>query len=158
MALRRARFRPGGCPRHQMAEGQRMAEAQAAWAAPLALSIALVLGGCAPVDAWRSLSGVDKNDPDPQTAPFTGNLAAGEAAPYPNLASVPPPPTRATTTAEREKLTQSLIADRNAAEAAGGTSFAAAAGATSFGAVAGLAKPAPCVPSLSCNPGTEAID
>jgi hypothetical protein len=94
----------------------------------IALPIALAMGGCAPVDAWRSLSGVDKNDPDPQTAPFTGNLAAGEAAPYPNLASVPPPPTRATTTAERQKLTQSLIADRNAAEAAGGASFGASPG------------------------------
>jgi len=101
-----------------------------AWAVGLALAV----GGCAPVDAWRSLSGVDKNDPDPQTAPFTGNLAAAEAAPYPNLASVPPPPTRVTTTAERQKLTQSLIDDRNAAEAAGRTAFAGPAAA---------AKPAP---------------
>src|SRR6266705_1522461 len=125
MALRRARFRPGGRPVLQIIGGRR-----SGWIARVALSGALAsgiaLGGCAPVDAWRSLSGVDKNDPDPQTAPFTGNLAAGEAAPYPNLASVPPPPTRATTTAERQKLTQSLIADRSAAEAAGRTPLAAA--------------------------------
>ena len=31
---------------------------------------------------------------------------------YPNLATVPPPPTRAMTATEREKLTQSLVADR----------------------------------------------
>jgi hypothetical protein len=130
-----------------MAAGQRIAEARVAWAAGLALPIALAIGGCAPVDAWRSLSGVDKNDPDPQTAPFTGNLAAGEAAPYPNLASVPPPPTHATTTAERQKLTQSLIADRNAAEAAGGTSF---------GAPAGSAKPALSVPKASRSGAAEA--
>src|SRR5205807_87560 len=36
----------------------------------------------------------------------------GEASDYPNLATVPPPPVRALTAAEREKLTQSLIADR----------------------------------------------
>jgi hypothetical protein len=130
-----------------MAAGQRIAEARVAWAAGLALPIALAIGGCAPVDAWRSLSGVDKNDPDPRTAPFTGNLAAGEAAPYPNLASVPPPPTHATTTAERQKLTQSLIADRNAAEAAGGTSS---------GASPGLPTPAPSVPKASRSGAAEA--
>jgi hypothetical protein len=56
--------------------------------------------------------GVARNDPDPATAPFTQNLAAGEVMAYPNLATVPPPPTRATTAAERQKLTQTLIAER----------------------------------------------
>jgi hypothetical protein len=82
--------------------------------------LAIATAGCGAVEGWRSLTGVNKNDPDPQTAPFTGNLAAGEAAPYPNLASVPPPPTRATSTAERQNLTQSLVADRNAAAAQAG--------------------------------------
>ena len=59
--------------------------------------------------SWRSLSGVDKNDPDPETAPFSQNLAAGEAMPYPNLASVPPPPTSATSTAERHKLNRKAV-------------------------------------------------
>ena len=56
--------------------------------------LGIALGGC--VETWRSLSGANKNDPDPQTAPFSNNLADAEAAPYPNLASVPPPPVRAT--------------------------------------------------------------
>jgi hypothetical protein len=86
------------------------------------LALAISLAGCSPVEAWRSLSGASKNDPDPATAPFTGNLAAADAAPYPNLASVPPPPTRATSTAERQKLAQSLIADRAAAAAQAGSS------------------------------------
>src|SRR5260370_13151049 len=107
-ALRRARFRRGG----------RVFRRGAA-AAGLALVIAL--GACTPaIETWREVSGVAKNDPDPVNAPFTRNLAAGETAPYPNLASVPPPPTRATTTAERQKLAQSLIADRAATEAAAG--------------------------------------
>jgi outer membrane protein OmpA-like peptidoglycan-associated protein len=55
---------------------------------------------------------VSRNDPDPDTTPNTKNLAAGEASDYPNLATVPSPPVRALTAAEREKLTQSLIADR----------------------------------------------
>jgi outer membrane protein OmpA-like peptidoglycan-associated protein len=76
--------------------------------------VALLLGvaACNPVDTWRDLTGVSRNDPDPDTTPNTKNLAAGEASDYPNLATVPPPPVRALTTAEREKLTQSLIADR----------------------------------------------
>src|ERR1051326_9151162 len=81
-------------------------------------ALAIALSGCGAIDTWRSVSGVAKNDPDPQTALFAGNLAASEAAPYPNLASVPPPPTRATTAAERQKLAASLVADRAAAEAA----------------------------------------
>ena len=120
MALRTARSRPGSRPARRVTGIAGRA---------LGVTLAITLGGCAPVDTWRSLTGVDKNDPDPQSAPFTGNLAAGEAAPYPNLASVPPPPTRATTTAERQKLTQSLIADRNSAEAASGPKLPAPAAA-----------------------------
>ena len=76
--------------------------------------VALLLGltACNPVDTWRDLTGVSRNDPDPDTTPNTKNLAAGETSDYPNLATVPPPPERALTAAEREKLTQSLIADR----------------------------------------------
>ena len=59
--------------------------------------LAAVLGlvACNPVETWRDWSGASKNDPDPETARNTQNLAAGEAADYPNLASVPPPPNRA---------------------------------------------------------------
>src|ERR1700682_855956 len=76
------------------------------------LVLAIGLAGCSPIQEYRSLTGVARNDPDPETAPFSQNWAAGEAMAYPNLATVPPPPTRATTTAERQKLTQSLIAER----------------------------------------------
>jgi outer membrane protein OmpA-like peptidoglycan-associated protein len=77
------------------------------------LALAFGLAGCNPaVEAYRNLSGISQDDPDPATAPFAKNLAAGEAAPYPNLASVPPPPTRELSTAEREALTRSLVADR----------------------------------------------
>ncbi len=80
------------------------------------LATMLGLVACNPVETWRDWSGASKNDPDPETARNTQNLAAGEAADYPNLASVPPPPNRALTAAEREKLTQSLIADRTNAK------------------------------------------
>jgi len=99
-----------------------MSESSAGWgnarrqrqAAPrLAVFAVLVaLAACNPVDTWRDLTGTSRNDPDPDTTPNTKNLAAGEASDYPNLATVPPPPVRALTAAEREKLTQSLIADR----------------------------------------------
>src|ERR1700680_4437464 len=80
------------------------------------LAAVLALIACSPVETWRDWTGASKNDPDPETARNTQNLAAGETADYPNLASVPPPPNRALTTAEREKLTQSLIADRTNAK------------------------------------------
>jgi outer membrane protein OmpA-like peptidoglycan-associated protein len=72
----------------------------------------LGLGACNPVETVRDWTGASQNDPDPDTTPNTRNLAAGEASDYPNLATVPPPPVRAMTAAERDKLTQSLIADR----------------------------------------------
>lgn len=79
----------------------------------LAVAVLLLgLAACNPVETWRDLTGASQNDPDPETTPNTKNLAAGEASDYPNLATVPPPPVRALTAAEREKLTQSLIADR----------------------------------------------
>ncbi len=75
----------------------------------------LAIGGlvaCSPVDSWRSITGADRNDPDPQTTANTRNMAAGEQAPYPNLGSVPPPPIPTMTAAERDKLTKSLVADQ----------------------------------------------
>ena len=79
------------------------------------VAVALMLIGCSPVETWRAMTGIDKNDPDPQTAPFTGNMAKAEAADYPNLATVPPPPSRASSAAERQKLTENLIAEREGA-------------------------------------------
>jgi outer membrane protein OmpA-like peptidoglycan-associated protein len=76
----------------------------------------LGLVACNPVETWRDWTGASRNDPDPETARNNQNLAAGEAADYPNLASVPPPPNRGLTAAQREKLTQSLIADRTNAK------------------------------------------
>jgi hypothetical protein len=109
MALRTARFRPGGRP------GRRRARQTGGLAGlPVLVALGIALSGCGAIETWRSLSGVNKNDPDPRTAPFTGNLADGEAAPYPNLGSFPPLPTRTTNAAERQKLTQSLVADRSA--------------------------------------------
>ena len=83
---------------------------------PALLVALLALGACHPVDTWRDLTGASKDDPNPETTPNTKNLAAGEAAPSPNLATVPEPPTQALTTAQRDKLAQSLIADRTNAK------------------------------------------
>jgi outer membrane protein OmpA-like peptidoglycan-associated protein len=82
----------------------------------IAIGLVAALAACSPIHAWRQLNGVAKNDPGP-TAPFGRELAAGEAAPYPNLGTVPPPPTREMTAAQRQRLTQSLVADRNSAQA-----------------------------------------
>ncbi len=149
MALRTARFLPGR-PDRPKAGLAGLALGIVFVIAPV-IALVIALGGCSgPVEAWRSLSGASKNDPDPQTAPFSGNLAAGEAAPYPNLASVPPPPVRATNTAERQKLVQSLIADRDATAALAGPLPPRPAAA---------AKPAPGLPAatLAAEPAAAAV-
>jgi outer membrane protein OmpA-like peptidoglycan-associated protein len=106
MALGKARYRGRGSDRKL---GRRARQA-------IVAALLLGLGACNPIEGYRHLTGASKNDPDPATTPNTQNLAAGEKAPYPNLATVPPPPTQALTTAELDKLTQSLIADRKNAK------------------------------------------
>jgi len=95
--------------------------AQGAWrplAAAAMLMVLAALGGCnAAIDAYRNMRGLSKNDPDPATAPHAKNLAVAEAEPYPNLASVPSPPTGVSTAAEREHLLRSLTAGRTDLEA-----------------------------------------
>src|SRR5258708_17502678 len=84
----------------------------------LVAMLGCALGGCGAVDAYRSIGGLDRNDPDPAVTPYTVNLAAGETADYPNLATVPPPPVVTTSLAERDQLAKSLVADRVSAERA----------------------------------------
>ncbi len=76
------------------------------------VGLLVALAGCNPIQTYRNWVGVSANDPNPETTANTKNLAAGEARSYPNLATVPPPPTQALTTAQLNKLTQDLIADR----------------------------------------------
>jgi len=77
----------------------------------------LWLAGCSvpdavnPVSWYRDAMGLSADDPSEDTR-NSGNLAAGNTRDYPNLATVPPTPTRALSTAEREALTQRLISDR----------------------------------------------
>ena len=86
-------------------------------ALPFALAVGLAsLAACNPVESWRNLTGASKNDPDPKTTANTKNLEAGAEKPYPNLATVPPPPTGGLTEAQLEKLTKSLAADREHAQ------------------------------------------
>lgn len=86
------------------------------------LALLLGLSGCnGVIETYRSATGMNKNDPDPATAPFEANLDKAEAGSYPNLASVPEPPEIATTQAERQALTASLTGTRTATEANGGT-------------------------------------
>src|SRR5437763_9382179 len=106
----------------------------------LAAALLVALDGCV-IDAYRSVRGLDKNDPDPATAPFSQNLAAGEVADYPNLSTVPPPPTRASTVAERAALTKKLIEDRTSAET-DAASLRAPAAAPAVAANAAIAAPA----------------
>jgi hypothetical protein len=103
MALRKTRLRSGG---------------SAVWL----LVLAAGLSGCGgAIETYRSVSGMNKNDPDPATAPFSENLAQAETGAYPNLATVPPPPILSSTAADRQKLAQNLTGARTSVEANGGT-------------------------------------
>jgi hypothetical protein len=65
------------------------------WPAAGLAGLALVLAsvGCNPIESYRSLNGVADNDPDPATAPFSQNLAAGEAGlPEPRDRAAPAEP------------------------------------------------------------------
>jgi hypothetical protein len=87
-----------------------------------ALALLLGLSGCnGVIETYRSVTGMNKNDSDPATAPFEANLNKAETGGYPNLASVPSSPELATTLAERQALTASLTGTRTATEANGGT-------------------------------------
>ena len=75
-------------------------------------ALLVMVTGCNPIATYRNWVGVSANDPNPAATPNTKNLTAAEARSYPNLATVPPPPSQALTTSELQKLTQSLVADR----------------------------------------------
>ena len=80
--------------------------------------VAASLAGCSgPIEAYRSLAGFSRNDPDPATAPFTENLASAENGSYPNLGAVPDAPILSTTAADREKIVQQLNAERVSTQA-----------------------------------------
>jgi hypothetical protein len=87
----------------------------APWFAVLLLAAGLT--GCNPIEGYRSLTGFNKNDPDPATALFTQNLDTALNGSYPNLASVPPPPLVSSTAAERAQIATGLNAQRTSAQA-----------------------------------------
>jgi len=83
-----------------------------------ALALAAGVSGCGgTIEAYRSLSGNNKNDPDPATAPFTENLKEAGGGSYANLSSVPSVPVVATTAKERAKIVEGLNAQRTSTEA-----------------------------------------
>jgi hypothetical protein len=72
--------------------------------------------GVDPIEWYRDLSGDSKNDIKDKAAANSKNLEQGGKVPYPNLASVPKEPDNAITKADRDKMAQSLIADRTNAQ------------------------------------------
>ncbi|HYC13716.1 MAG TPA: hypothetical protein VEC75_05680 [Stellaceae bacterium] len=81
----------------------------------------LGLGGCSvpnwanPIEWYRDTVGVSSADTTGDER-NTQNLDQGSDQPYPNLASVPPPPANALSAEEREKLRSSLSADQQNAK------------------------------------------
>ncbi len=82
------------------------------------LGLMLLLGGCSTLDAvnpvtwYHDITGSSKDEPGANAA-NTANLEKGSKEAYPNLASVPPPPTRGLSEEEKEALTRSLVSDRD---------------------------------------------
>ncbi len=84
--------------------------------------ILLGLAGCSsvpdavnPVSWYRDITGVSKNDKLGE-GQNEQNLKEGSNEPYPNLGSVPDAPDNALSSIDRDKLVNSLIADRNNAK------------------------------------------
>ncbi len=93
---------------------------KAKWA--VAFAVLFGLGGCSyvpdavnPVSWYRDARGLSKND-DLGKGNNQQNLAEGDNEPYPNLGNVPAAPDNALSAVNRDKLTNSLIADRNNAK------------------------------------------
>lgn len=92
--------------------------------ASLVIAAAVIAGlaGCSsvpnavnPVSWYRDLSGASKND-DLGKGDNDQNLQAGSDQPYPNLASVPEAPSNTLSSVDRDKMVNSLVADRNHAQ------------------------------------------
>jgi hypothetical protein len=101
--------------RRQRRFGAKLAMGLAATAIGLSGCSSLQSDGVDPIAWYRDMSGNSANDAQDK-GPNSKNLAEGDKEPYPNLASVPAPPDNAITKADREKLAQSLIADRQNAQ------------------------------------------
>src|SRR5215469_16810274 len=91
------------------------------WVGAAIATVALPLVGCSHVPdavnpaAWyRDATG--QNNPQDVNQSNQQNLEAGSKQPYPNLATVPNAPTQATSTIDRDKLVQGLVADRTNAK------------------------------------------
>ncbi|MGH7012890.1 MAG: OmpA family protein [Stellaceae bacterium] len=90
------------------------------WVGAAVAAAALLLAGCShvpdavnPVAWYRDVSGSSQNDAQDANQRNQQNLEAGSKQPYPNLATVPNAPSGATSTIDRDKLVQGLIADRS---------------------------------------------
>jgi len=89
------------------------------WIGTAIAAVALPLAGCShvpdavnPVAWYRDAAGTSKSDAQDANQRNQQNLDAGSKQPYPNLATVPNAPTQATSTIDRDKLVQGLVADR----------------------------------------------
>jgi len=89
------------------------------WIGTAIAAVALPLAGCShvpdavnPVAWYRDASGTSKSDAEDANQRNQQNLETGSKQPYPNLATVPNAPTQATSTIDRDKLVQGLVADR----------------------------------------------
>jgi outer membrane protein OmpA-like peptidoglycan-associated protein len=85
----------------------------------IAVAVALELAGCSsvpdalnPINWYRDVMGLSADD-DLGNGQNEQNLQAGGDQPYPNLGSVPAPPDTALSSIDRDKLVDSLVADRN---------------------------------------------
>lgn len=110
------------------------------------LALAALAGCNSLIGAYRNMRGLSQDDPNPATAPNAKNFARAEVEPYPNLATVPPPPSDALTAAARAQLMRTLTRSRTALEATGRT---LRAGGRAGGQMAFAAPP-----PLSLPPGT----
>jgi len=115
-------------------------------AVALAMTAAAGLAACSstpkyvnPVELYRSAAGFTLND-DTTGERNAQNLEAGRNQPYPNLGTVPPPPDRAMSSIDRQKLQQGLSDDRAQAKQSD-ADLRASRGAAASGAPTPITRP-----------------
>ena len=101
-----------------------------------------------PINWYRDIMGLSADD-ELGTGENDQNLQEGAKEPYPNLASVPNPPDTALSSADQQKLVDSLVADRNNAKYSNERLIAGTSGTTAT-------PPAPRAATPSTSPTASA--
>ena len=130
----------------------------------VALAVTAALAACSstpsavnPFELYRSAAGLTVND-DTTGARNAQNLEAGRNEPYPNLGTVPPPPDRAMSSIDRQKLQQGLVDDRAQAKQTDANLRESQSGAAPMGLPTPITRPSSSGDAMASAPVKPKVD